>query len=137
MLSAVIHFLSVRDPGHPTGWVCRIDARPLAGPWAMGLEAGVCRRVPDDRPTPPSRGTPLHSETERPQDRGGPHRPLHPGGAGPEILADGFVEALHTGRFYVMPNVGGHWKYLEDRWERIGNRHPSLGDKSPDVYLPN
>lgn len=57
-------------------------------------------------------------------------------GTGPEVLADDLIEALRENRFYVMPNVGGHWKYIEERWARIRDgRNPSLLDKGPDVYL--
>jgi len=59
-------------------------------------------------------------------------------GTGPEILAEDTLEAIQTGRFYVTPNIGEHWKYIEARFENIrtGN-NPDLLDKSASVWLPH
>ncbi len=57
-------------------------------------------------------------------------------GTGPEVIADGVFEAIQTNQFYVTRNIGGHWKYIEARWENIrAGRNPSLGDRSPDVFV--
>ena len=57
-------------------------------------------------------------------------------GTGPEILADDLMDAMRENRFYVTPNIAGHWKYIEERWDNIrSGRNPSLGDRSPDVLV--
>ena len=57
-------------------------------------------------------------------------------GTGPEILAEATFDAIQNNTFYVTPNIGGHWKYIEERWENIrSGSNPSLGDRSFDVVV--
>ncbi len=53
----------------------------------------------------------------------------------PDVVIDDMVEAIKEDRFYVTPNIMGHWKYIKHRWDYIENgRNPTFLDKSTDVY---
>ncbi len=57
-------------------------------------------------------------------------------GTGAGVLADDLMLAMAEDRFYVTSNIGGHWKYIEERWANIrACRNPTLGDRSPDVLV--
>ena len=58
-------------------------------------------------------------------------------GTGPEIITPKTLEAIQNGTFYVTPNIGNHWKYIDARFANIrAGNNPDLLDKSGSVYLP-